>query len=236
MLYAASFMLYALANAVSKTMPAPSTHEFIRLENIRDDIVVIRGGGLRAVLQVSSMNFALKSQQEQQAIVYEYQNFLNSLDFPVQILVNSRFVNIENYLQELEKKTRQQKNELLKMQTQEYIKFVQNFVQQANIISTDFYVIVPFDLIESSLKSGGAGERLRTLFGAGGGTSRMSKEKFMQYRGQIMQRVDFVSGNLHRLGLTARMLSTEELISLYWSLYNPGDLRKRHLIKSIFEQ
>lgn len=216
-------------------MPQPSTHQFVRIENIRDDVVIIRGGGLLAVLQVSSMNFALKSQQEQEAIVYEYQNFLNSLDFPLQILVNSRFVNIERYLQELEQKTRRQQNELLKMQTQEYIKFVQNFVQQASIVSTDFYVVVSFNLIESTLKSGGAGERLKSLFGAGGHAGEMEKDKFMQYKGQLIQRVDFVSGGLHRIGLTARMLLSEELISLYWSLYNPSDLRKKHLVKSIFE-
>lgn len=217
-------------------MPAPSTHQFVRIENIRDDVVVIRGGGLRAVISVSSMNFALKSQQEQEAIVYEYQNFLNSLDFPLQILVNSRFVNIDGYLEELEKKTRQQQNELLKMQTQEYIKFVQSFVQEANIVSTDFYVTVPFNLIESTLKSGGAGERLKSLFGAGGRVGQMEKDKFLQYKGQLMQRVDFVSGGLHRIGLTARMLTSPELISLYWSLYNPSDLRKKHLVRSIFEQ
>ncbi|OGZ62109.1 MAG: hypothetical protein A2932_00520 [Candidatus Spechtbacteria bacterium RIFCSPLOWO2_01_FULL_46_10] len=216
-------------------MPAPSTHKFVRVENIRDDVVILRDGSLRAVLLVSSMNFALKSRQEQEAIVFEYQNFLNSLDFPVQILVNSRLVNIDAYIQNLEKKARQHENELLKLQTQEYVKFIHGFVAEANIISTDFYVVVPFSLVESSLSQGGAGERIRTLFGLGGKAATARRERFVKYEAQLMQRVDFVSGGLHRLGVTARMLSTEELISLYWNMYNPGDLRKRHLVKSIFE-
>lgn len=217
-------------------MSNPSTQKFVKIDHIRDDVVLVKGGEMRAVLQVSSMNFALKSSQEQDAIIFGYRNFLNSLDFSVQILVNSRFVNIDDYLNNLQQMIKTQKSELLKMQTNEYIKFIKGFVEESSIVTTDFYVIVPFRLVEAAVRRGGAGERFKGLFGLGAKISTAETEKFLHYKGQLMQRADFISGGLHRIGLTARMLTTEELISLYWSLYNPGDLRKKHLVKSIFEQ
>src|SRR3989344_3632360 len=217
-------------------MPRPSsTQDFVQIENIRSDVVVIKGGHMRAILQVSSLNFALKSQEEQEAIIYEYQNFLNSLDFPIQIFVNSRLTNIDGYIESLQQRLTQETSELLQMQTSEYINFIGEFVKEANIVATDFYVVVPFNLVEVATVQGGAGERFKSVTGQSGGLATMEPEKFRYYKSQLTQRVDFVSSGLHRLGLTARTLTTEELISLFWILYNPGDLRKRGLVKSIFE-
>lgn len=215
-------------------MAAPSTQKFIKIENIRDDVVIIRGGAMRAVLKVSSINLALKSPDEQEAVIFEYQNFLNSLEFSVQIFVNSRFTNIDDYLSNLKEMIPQQKSELLKMQTEEYIRFIKTFVESTDIVSTDFYLVVPFHLTETITARGGTGERLKGLFGISG--SAMDPEQFLHYKGQLVQRVDFVASGLHRVGLAARMLNTKELISLYWSLYNSSDLRKQNLIKPLFEE
>ncbi|MEX0869929.1 MAG: hypothetical protein WDZ39_00685 [Candidatus Spechtbacterales bacterium] len=213
---------------------ATNTQKLIPIDNIRNDVVVLKGGQLRGILQVSSMNLALKSRDEQSAVIFEYQNFLNSLDFSVQILVNSRLMNVDEYIQKLQDMVDKQKSELLKMQTLEYIKFIQEFVEEANIVTTDFYVVIPFSLIEADTQKGGAGERAKSLVGKSGDLGTMDSEKFLFYKGQLMQRVDFVSAGLHRMGLSARMLTTEELISLFWSAYNAGDLRKRGLIKPMF--
>lgn len=215
-------------------MASNSTQSIIPIENIRNDTVILKGGHLRAVMQVSSINLALKSQEEQEAIIFEYQNFLNSLDFPIQIFVNSRLINITGYLNDLRDTLAKQENELLQMQTQEYIAFIERFVKEANIISTDFYVVVPFSTVEAALESGGAQERFKSLIGKPTQLSTEERAKFLYHRGQLMQRVDFVSSGLHRLGLTVKILTTEELISLFWGLYNPSDLRKNELIRPLF--
>ncbi|MDX1608135.1 MAG: hypothetical protein R3251_02915 [Candidatus Spechtbacterales bacterium] len=211
-----------------------STQSVIPIDNIRNDVVVVKGGGLRAILQVSSVNFALKSRDEQEAIIFQYQNFLNSLDFPIQILVNSRLMNVDEYIANIEKMITKQQSELLKMQTSEYTKFIQRFVQEANIVSTDFYLIVPFSVIEVATTEGGAGERAKSLIGKQTQLGTMETEKFLYFKGQLMQRVDFTASGLHRMGISANMLRTDELISLFWSIYNGGDLRKRGSIKPMF--
>ncbi|MEX0878056.1 MAG: hypothetical protein WDZ40_04385 [Candidatus Spechtbacterales bacterium] len=216
-------------------MPSTATTQsFIPIDNIRNDVVVVKGGELRAILQVSSVNFALKSHDEQEATIYQYQNFLNSLDFPIQILVNSRMMNVDEYVGTIQAMEAKQRSDLLKMQTQEYVKFIQRFVQEANIVSTDFYLIVPFSLIDVATTQGGANERMKSLIGKQSQLGTMEAEKFLYFKGQLMQRVDFVASGLHRMGISASMMTTEELVSLFWSIYNGGDLRKRGAIKPMF--
>lgn len=212
----------------------PKTQQYVKVENIRNDVIVVRGGEMRAIFQASSLNLALKSADEQDAIIYEYQNFLNSLDFPIQILVNSRLMNVDKYIDTLQGMVHKQHSSLMQMQTQEYIKFIQKFVEEANIVSTDFYVVVPFSLIEIETGKGGGSERFKSLFGGSTQLDTIDPEKFLFYKSQLMQRVDFVASGLHRVGIAAKMLTTEELISLFWSAYNPEDLRKRGLIKPLF--
>ena len=129
----------------------------IKIDAIRDGVAILKGGALRGVLRVSSINFALKSEDEQNAVIFAFQNFLNSLDFEIQIFVSSRFLNIDDYLASLEEIENKQQNELLRIQTQEYRKFVKEFVESANIVSTDFFVVVPFSLYEAQAGPKGGG-------------------------------------------------------------------------------
>ena len=197
---------------------------------------------MRALLHISSLNFGLKAQEEQQAIIFEYQNFLNSLDFPIQIVISSRFVNIDEYMRSLKEQEQSQKNQLLQIQTREYINFIQNIVENVNIISTDFYVVVPFSVIETRTEQGGMKDRIKSIVTLGGifGSSNApdveSVASFTAHTGELMQRVDFVAAGLHRMGLRARMLTTQELLVLYWSLYNSKDLQKEVLLKSVFDE
>ena len=121
-----------------------SAQDLLQIEEIRDGVLIMRNGGLRAILMVSSLNFALKSVDEQSAIIFQYQNFLNSLDFPVQIFIGSRKLNIEPYLMTLKEAEKKQINDLLKIQISEYTDFVRTFVKTANIVAKSFYIIVPF--------------------------------------------------------------------------------------------
>jgi len=213
---------------------AQSTQSFVKIDQIREDLVLLKGGGMRAVIKCSSLNFALKSQDEQDAIILEFQNFLNSLDFYIQIFINSRFLNIDDYIEKLKEKETEQENDLLRIQTTEYINFIKDFVASTNVISTDFYVIVPFEIAEAAGKTGGGG--ILSFLGFGGAPAKMEKKQFLHFKNQLLQRVEFVRTGLHRFGLTTKLLSTEELIMLYWNLYNPQSLQKRTLMKSIFEK
>jgi len=214
---------------------AQSTQSLVLIDQIRDGVVILKRGGLRALIKCSSINLSLKARDEQDAIFFEFQNFLNSLDFPIQIFINSRFLNIDDYIEMLQEKQREQLNDLLRIQTTEYIAFIKDFVESTNIVSTDFYVVVPFELAEAlGKKSSGGG--ILSMFGMGKKPGAMDAKQFLHFKNQLMQRVEFVRTGLHRMGVTTKVLPTEELIMLYWNLYNPQNLQKRTLMKSIFEK
>ena len=187
------------------------TQRLVVVKTIKNGIVTLKNGKKRAVLHVSSLNFALKSREEQDAIIFEYRNFLNSLSFPIQICAMSRLVNIEPYIQSLEEAYNMQTNELLKVQTKEYISFIQSFLKDNEIITTDFFVVVPLLDIPKE------------------------KQSDESSRNTLMQRVSYVSSGLSRIGLRVKMLDTESIIALYWSIYNNNDMKKQSLFRSIFE-
>lgn len=221
---------------------AKSTQSFVKIDEIRDDVVLLKGGGMRVLIKCSSINFSLKSEDEQDALIFQFQNFLNSLDFYIQVFVNSRFLNIDDYIDMLKEKEKEQENDLLRIQTAEYINFIKDFVETSNIISTDFYVIVPLNTsdvmgVSESKRAGGP----LSLFSAllpGKKTEGLTQtdKKFEHYKNQLMQRVEFIKAGLHRMGITTKTLGTEELIMLFWNMYNPQNLQKRTLMKSVFEK
>ena len=195
-------------------MPKPTTQQFLEIDQIREGIVVLKNKTLRGVMMVSSLNFALKSDEEQTAIIYQFQNFLNSLDFSCQIIVQSRRLNITGYLDKLKDLARKQENELLKVQTEEYRKFVESIVAGGTIMSKTFYVVVPFSMIEAEkttpeklLKA----PKIPTL----------TEEQFQRCKTQLWQRMEYLALGLRRCGLRAVLLSTEELIELFWGLHHP---------------
>ncbi|MBI1888322.1 MAG: hypothetical protein HYS15_00065 [Candidatus Spechtbacteria bacterium] len=215
---------------------AQSTQSFVLVDQIKEGVVILKGGGMRALLKCSSLNFSLQSKDEQDAIVYEFQNFLNSLDFSVQIFINSRFLNIDDYVAMLEEREKIQQNDLLRVQTREYINFIKDFVQSTNIVSTDFYTVISFDQSEATGKADSKGGGPLSLFGIGKSPAKMERKEFLHYKNQLLQRVEFVKTGLNRMGITTILLPTEELIMLFWNLYNPQNLQKRTLMKSIFEK
>lgn len=203
-----------------------SAQEFIPVEEIREGVVILKDGSLRMILMASSLNFALKSSEEQEAIIYQYQNFLNSLDFTVQFFIESRKLNINPYLDTLREIEKNQTNELLKIQTREYIEFIKNFVQASNIVTKTFYVVVPYEppIFESPQK---AAQSLLDIFTKKKtGPRLLTDQKFEEYKTQLFQRVDSVAQGLTRGGVRVAPLNTEELIELYYSLFNPGEIEK----------
>ncbi len=193
-------------------MAQPSTQDFLEFGQIREGIIILKNKGLRSVLMVSSLNFALKSTEGQNAILYQFQNFLNSLDFFCQILIQSRRLNIVGYLDKLEKIEREEKNELLKIQITEYRKFIGEITKQGAIMQKTFYLIVPFSLMETRMIEGK--KKLPKI-------PSLTEEVFQRSKIQLLQRVEFVILGLMACGLQAVPLNTSELIELFWSLNHP---------------
>ncbi|MBI2609784.1 hypothetical protein HYW53_01235 [Candidatus Giovannonibacteria bacterium] len=209
------------------TIKAKSAQEFVPIQEIRDGIVIMKDGTLKAILMTSSVNFALKSADEQEAIIMQYQNFLNSLDFSVQIFLQSRKLNINSYLDLLRDAEKNQTNELLKIQTREYIEFVKNFVESSNIMTKNFYVVVGYQPPLFKSAKGALDSLLGSVMpNKSAAFERISDENFEEYKTQLWQRVDTVSQGLIRTGIRLAPLNTEELIELYYDLFNPGELEK----------
>ncbi len=195
-----------------------STQQYLDIAEIREDVVVLRDGSLRAVLLVSSINFALKSEDEQNAIIAAYVTFLNNINFPLQIVVQSRELNIDNYLADLKQKEKEQTNELLKIQTAEYIKYINELISMSKIMSKKFYVIVPYHPLSDKHKG-----FFSTLFELFKPVSliKLKEEKFQRRKAALIQRVENVMSGLASIGLNAVMLDTQSLIELYYNCYNP---------------
>lgn len=204
-----------------------ATQQLIRIREIRDGVAILNDGTMRATLMVSSINFALKSQEEQDAIVYAYQDFLNALDFPVQITISSRKADITPYLEEIKVLRERQKNELLRLQMDEYMNFVAELVKGSNIMTKTFFITVPF-AVQQSRKEGFFERIMKGVKGAAGKLT-LTDEEFEHNRAQLMQRVNQIAIGLQALGLRLVPLSTQELLELYYTIYNPTTSRNQRL-------
>lgn len=204
-----------------------STQQFVEIEEIKDGVIVLKSGSLRRVLLVSGINFELKSEEEQNIITYAYQNFLNSLDFSVQFVVHSRRLSIKDYLEKLSNRREEEANELLKNQIGEYIEFIRSFVESNEIMRKTFFVVVPYDSI--TIPRGG--RKLFSLIKPGKQTQGDSAadKSFDQKIIQLNQRVDQVTNGLIQIGLRVVALNDEELIELFYNLYNPESVEKENL-------
>ncbi len=195
-----------------------STQNYVDVESIRDDVIVLKNGSLRSVVLISSLNFDLKSSQEQDAIISQYQQFLNSLDFPVQIVISSKRFNIAPYLETIKSQISVSQTELLRFQIDEYQEFIKNLSDIANIMSKTFYIVVPFAPSED--EETGVINSLKGLFRPREATN-MHDDLFQAYRSQLLQRVDNVMAGIGGTGVHAAPLNTEELIELMYNSYNP---------------
>ena len=192
------------------------TQQFLEIDNIRDGIIILKNKTLRGLFMVSSLNFALKSEDAQNAIIYQFQNFLNSLDFSCQILVQSKRINITGYFDKIDALAAAQKNELLKVQTIEYGKFIRSLVQTGVIVTKAFYLTVPYTMGEAMGIAGiEAGKKPKIL--------TLTEEIFQRCKTQLLQRMEFVALSLRRCGLRAVPLTTLEIVELLWSFHHPEE-------------
>lgn len=199
-------------------MSEQQAQNFVPIKDIKDGIIYMDDGRIKVLLSVSSLNLSLKSEDEQNAIIGQFQGFLNTLDFPVQIHAESRRVDIRPYLDMLEERGDQVQDELMKNQIREYRQFVKIFSEKTNVMNKRFFVIIDY------------------VIGASGNTNSMSallpfgkkKEEAVNqfeidsWKTQLEQRISIVAGGLAGTGLQVTMLGTEELIELFYKIYNPS--------------
>jgi len=198
--------------------PGVPSQRYLDIAEIKEDLVVMKDGTIRAVLLVSSINFALKSVDEQNAIVQAYMQFLNSLDFPIQIVIQSRRMNIDDYLRKLGEAEKVQENELLKRQISDYRDFIKWLVETGDIMQKKFFVVVPLD--PTTDKQRGFFDRLQSIL-VPSATIRLSEEKFKKNKELLMLRVNTVIAGLSSMSLSAVVLDTQSLIELFYTVYNP---------------
>lgn len=214
-------------NKLAKDKISVSTQSYLDISEIRDDVMVMRDGTLRSVILVSSINFALKSEDEQNAIISSYVSFLNNLNFSLQIIVQSRELDIAKYIDQLKQKEKEQINELLKMQTTEYIQYVEELISLGKIMNKRFYVSIPYDPASSKHKN--FFSSLLDVFKPVA-LINMKEKKFLQYKTDLDRRTENVAGGLASIGLNAVRLDTQSLIELFYNTYNPVTSKNQKLV------
>ena len=210
-------------------MPVPGkpTQDFIPIRDIRNGVIILNSGDLRMILMTSSLNFGLKSAEEQGAILYQFQSVLNSLEFPIQISIQSKRLDIRPYLKMLEEREKAQLIDAMKIQVHEYIAFIRDFTGKTNIMSKNFFIIIPYaaaGIVSSKPQGGGM---FSGLFGGNKGPRKMTESEtnnFEEARIQLEQRVGIVEQGLGRCDLRTVRLGTEEITEMFYKKFNPGEL------------
>jgi len=204
-------------------IPGKPAQDFVPIKDIKNGVMVLNDDGLRMILMTSSLNFALKSGDEQAAIIMQFQNFLNSLEFPVQIFIQSKRLDIKPYLQMLEEREKVQLLDNMKIQTHEYVEFIRHFTDQTNIMSKTFFLIVPYTRGVSIQKTAAANP-FSGLFGGTKKKAPVDIKSFEEARIQLEQRVSIVEQGLSRCDIRTTRLGTEEITELFYRKFNPGEL------------
>ena len=197
-----------------------ATQDFVSIRDIKDNVVIQKNGQMRMVLLASSINFALKSVDEQRGILLQFQNFLNTLDFDLQIYIQSRRLNIEPYLELLQSLDAKQDNDLMRIQIREYIEFIRTFTKDIDVMSKNFFVVIPYSPLKVDFSKG-----ITDLLSPKNRLQGTPNEtQFEEHRIQLEQRVGLVTAGLARVGVRTITLQKDDLVELYYHLYNPADL------------
>lgn len=201
---------------------AKATQNFVPIKEVRDGIIILKDGSLRSIVLATSTNLSLKSIDEQKATIFQFQSFLNTLDFPTQISIQSRRLDIRPYLLLLENRIALQEEPLLKIQTREYIEFIRNFTETVSIMTKSFFVVVPYT--HTQIKTDGGIMQRIWKRGSKEERSREEQSNFEEKRSQLEQRVSVIQQGLARCGIKSAPLGTEEVVEVFYKVFNPGEL------------
>ena len=201
---------------------APGTQQFLPFADVREGVVIMKDGSFRAVGMVSAINFALKSEKEQNAIVYQYQNFLNSLSFPIEIVMQSKRLDLTAYLKQLKAFESKEVNELLRMQIADYHAFIEKLITVANIMDKRFYVVIPY-------LSAGFKPSAGSITAASKGPIKITETQFRVAQQELNQRLGTVTSGLNGIGLQVVALNTQPLVELLYGTFNPDEAETQKL-------
>jgi hypothetical protein len=200
------------------------TYSLIKVTNIKNSAYIIENGGLRAVLEIKGINLLLLSEKEQEIVISQFKNFIDGLDFNIEILVISRLENINDYLKIFHLRLEEEKDPLIKFQLEEYLSFLEDYLQNHKIMKKLFYLIVPYDSVEISL--GPLSKFTKT--------TKEEETEEIKFE-QLETRVAYIIDSLDNIGLSTTRLSNLELTELLFEVYNPS-LRWQQLPKQILEK
>jgi len=200
-----------------------TTQGFVSLRDIKDNVVILKNGQMNMVMLASSINFALKSLNEQEAILRQFQSFLNTIDFSIQFYVQSRRLDITPYLEVLASREDSQDNELMKIQLREYMQFIKTFISEVDVMSKSFFIVVPYTPVSANLQGGLGG--IKEALG-GKKNVYFDDKNFEEHKFQLEQRASLVEQGLSSIGVRTIMLQNEELVELYYHIFNPGEVGK----------
>lgn len=210
-----------------------STQNTLQIAEIRDGIVIMSDGSFRSVIMVKSINFDLMSGQEQESVEYSYQNFLNSLYFPVQIFIRSQKVDLQPYIEKLDKIRTEHDNMLLALLMDDYIGYIDALSQQTNIMDKKFYVVVPYfphvELQKAMTQSKNFFSGVAGLFSTKETHVVINESDLEKAKSELRNRVQSVLSGLLQCGVQGLPLDTQELIELYYDTYNPDTATRQPL-------
>jgi len=204
-----------------------TTQEFVPIKKIQDGVIILKDGSMRMILMASSINFALKSEDEQAGTLLQFQSFLNSLEFSTQIFIQSRRLDIRPYLALLRDRLKVQLSDLMRIQIEEYIDFIKNFTDEAHIMTKTFFIVIPYTRTNLHTQKNSP---LGMLFSGKKGKSSTKKQRemedFEEIKSQLEQRANVIKTGLARTGVRATPLGTEEVTELYYKFFNPSEVEK----------
>ncbi len=203
--------------------PRISTQVYLEIDIIRDGVIVLKNGDFRSIIEVGGVNFFLRSQEEQDSLIMRFQDFLNTIEFPIQIVVQSRFLDLDFYISELRGRINKQTNELMKEQTEQYTMFVEQIVEQINVMEKRFFIVVPWNV--NKISSSSFVDKIMGWIDPTRPIIRYESQ-FEKNKLQLMQRVDVVSAAASSLGVSVNILNTQQIIDLFYKNYNPNSSQK----------
>ncbi len=200
-----------------------SSQKIISVDTIRDNVVILKNGGLRVVIEAEGINFELKSPEEQEALIAAFQEFLVGLDFSLQLMVYSRRINIDSYIKKIQALAPNETNPLIKNNITDYTNFLYSFLEEYNVMNKKFYVVVSYApaTIKASMIPGLTGTQTKSQVDVN------TEEEFQRGKQQLETRVSVMSDGLSRMGIQPRVLTTEELVGLFYNLYNPMEKEEK---------
>ncbi|GAB4139689.1 MAG: hypothetical protein Fur0024_0180 [Patescibacteria group bacterium] len=211
-----------------KGNPRISTQVYLEIDIIRDGVIVLKNGDFRGIIEVGGVNFFLRSQEEQDSLIMRFQDFLNAIEFPVQIVVQSRFLDLDFYISELRDRINKQSNPLMREQTEQYTLFVEQIVEQINVMEKRFFIVVPWYINKLTNNKNSIFEKIMGWIDPTRPIIRYESE-FEKNKLQLMQRVDAVVSAISGLGVDVSILNTQQIIDLFYRSYNPDSSQKAKL-------